>query len=69
MKVYELINELVKFPSGANVRCSGTLTVPELENGEDFGDDDFGNNIYAVDKALDSVEKSESENGLVYLNF
>lgn len=69
MKVYELMSELTKFPSGADVRCSAILTVPELENGEDFGEDDFGDDMYAVDKALDSVEKSESENDLVYLNF
>lgn len=69
MKVYELMAVLAKFPSGANVRCSATFTVPELENGEDLGEDDFGDNMYAVDKALDSVENVESENGLVYLNF
>lgn len=69
MKVCELMNELSKFPSGANVRCSATLSVPELENCENLGEDEFGDELYSVYKDLDYVENSENNNNLIYLNF
>lgn len=66
MKVYELMAELSKFPSGADVRCSAALSVPELKNYEELGEDEFGDKLYSVYKDLDSV-KNDGE--LVHLNF
>lgn len=66
MRVYELMDKLAKCPSGAKVRCSALLTVPELESSEECGQDEFGDNMYPVDKVLDSVE---NEDEIVYLNF
>ncbi len=63
MRVYELMSKLSEFPSGAIVKCSATLGVSDLTNGEHLDDD-----LYAVYKDIDSVENSESESGLVYLN-
>lgn len=41
MKVYELMSALASLPSGADVMCSATLTVSELERGEQLGEDVF----------------------------
>lgn len=66
MKVYELMNELSKYPSGAEVKCSAVLTVPELENGDEYGEDEFGDMLYSFFNNLDCVS---GEDNRVYLNF
>lgn len=60
MKVYELMNELAKYPSGAEVKCSATLTVPDLENGENCGADEFGDTLYSVFYNLDCVNGEDN---------
>lgn len=66
MKVYELMGELSKLPSGAEVSCSATLTVKELESGSKLFEDDEGGTAYAVTKNFGFVE---CEDDHVYLNF
>lgn len=66
MKVYELMAKLAEYPSGADVRCSALISVPELENGEECGQDEFGDIMHLVDKNLDSIE---NEGNVVYLGF
>lgn len=66
MKVYELMNELSKLPSGAEVKCSASLTTPELENCASCGDDEFENPLYSVIENLDFVSEQD---GTVFLNF
>lgn len=66
MKVYELMSVLAGLESGADVKCSGLLTVPELESGETCGEDEFGDEMHPVQKDICSIE---SEDDLVYLNF
>lgn len=66
MKVYELMSILAECPSGADVKCSMTITVPELENEEECGTDDYENTMYSVCKALDDVENVDE---VVYLSF
>lgn len=41
MKVYELMNALASLPSGADIMCSATLTVSELEAGGQMGKDEY----------------------------
>lgn len=65
MKVYELMNMLAEYPSGADVGCAITLTVSELENGSLFGEDDAGDDMYSVYKDLCSTEIDDN---VVYLN-
>lgn len=66
MKVYELMDALSKLPSGAEVSCTATLTVKELESGSKMFEDDEGGTAYAVIKKLDCVEHDDN---LVFLSF
>lgn len=65
MKVYELMSELLKLPSGADVKCSASITTPELERHDTCGKDDFGDDLYSIYLNLDFV--SEHDN-VIYLN-
>lgn len=66
MKVYELMSQLAVCPSGADVSCSATLSVPELKEYESLGEDEYGDNLYSFNKDLNSVE---NEGETVYLSF
>lgn len=66
MKVYELMNALASLPSGADIMCSVSLTVSELESGDQLGEDEYDEMIYSVSKKLKFVD---SENDTVCLEF
>lgn len=66
MKIYELMNTLASLPSGADIMCSATLTVSELESGSQSGEDEYDEMIYSVFKELKFVD---SENNTVCLEF
>ena len=66
MKVYELMNELAKFPSGADVKCSLCVSTPELENYSSCGDDEFGDPLYSIIENLNFVSEEDDK---IYLNF
>lgn len=70
MKVYELMNALAGFPSGAEVFCSIPLTIGEVESGIVMDDaDDKDNIIYEFSKPLDSVDSVDKNNSRIYLCF
>lgn len=56
MKVYELMGELSKLPSGAEVSGSAMLTTSELESGCRMGNDDDGETLYSVCRNLECVD-------------
>lgn len=66
MKVYELMNELAKMPSGAEVLCSGNFTVKELKNEENCGNNDNGERLYSFSKDVQDVDNVGEG---VYINF
>lgn len=66
MKVYELMNALASLPSGADITCSASLTVSELESGDQLGEDEYDEMIYSVSKKLKFVD---SETNTVCLEF
>ena len=66
MKVYELMSILSGCESGADVKCTTTITVPELENEEECGTDDYENTMYSICKGL---YDAENEGETVYLSF
>lgn len=66
MKVYELMNALASLPSGADIMCSATLTVSELEAGGQMGEDEYYEMLYSVSKELKFVD---SEKDTVCLEF
>lgn len=66
MKVYELMSKLAEFPSGAEVKCSASLTIPELENYDKCGEDEYGDDLYSFYKDLNFVD---NDNDRVYLEF
>ena len=51
MKVYELMNELAKVESGAEVRFSSVITVPEL-----IEFDELDKGVYCYSKPLTEVD-------------
>lgn len=51
MKVYELMNELAKVESGAEVRFSSVITVPEL-----IECDEIDNGDYCYSKTIEDVD-------------
>lgn len=51
MKVYELMNELAKVESGAEVRFSSVITVPEL-----IESDEIDNGDYCYSKTVEDVD-------------
>ena len=51
MKVYELMNELAKVESGAEVRFSSVITVPEL-----IECDEIDNGDYYYSKTVEDVD-------------
>ena len=57
---------LAECESGADVKCTMTITVPELESEEKCGTDDYGNTMYSICKGLDDAE---NEGETVYLSF
>ena len=50
MKVYELMNELAKVESGAEVRFSSVITVPEL-----IECDEIDNGDYCYSKTVEEI--------------
>ncbi len=66
MKVYELMNTLASLPSGADIMCSVSLTVSELESGNQLGEDEYDEMIYSVSKKLKFID---SGNNTVCLEF
>lgn len=66
MKVYELMSILAGCESGADVKCSATITTPELESNDTCGEDDSGDPLYSICKDLDDAESCGET---VYLNF
>ncbi len=64
MKVYELMNTLATLPSGADITCSVSLTVNELESGDQLGKDEYDEMIYSVSRKLKFID---SENDTVCL--
>lgn len=66
IKVYELMSQLEKLPSGAEVMCSGAKTVDELEESESLGKNDYGIDQYSITESILDVE---IESNHVYLQF
>lgn len=66
MKVYELMNILEHFPSGAEVMCSGVKTMDELISAEPIGEDDKGSIEYPITESIVDVDL---EGKRVYLQF
>lgn len=66
MKVYELMERLEKFPSGAEVMCSGVKTLDNLTDSDPIGEDDYGDKEYLITE--DIVDADINENH-VYLQF
>lgn len=66
MKVYELMDALASLPSGADIEGTVSLTVSELESGDQLGEDEYDEMIYSVSKKLKFVD---SETNTVCLEF
>ena len=66
MKVYELMNILADMPSGAEVHCSGSLSVKELKSFDYCGDNRNGEALFCVSEEANCVI---SQNGFVYIEF
>ena len=66
IKVYELMARLEKFPSGAEVMCSGLKTVDQIEESEPMGKDDYGIDQYQITENIIDVD---IEGNHVYLQF
>lgn len=56
MKVYELMEQLSKLPSGADIKCYISLTPKELKSGDLLDDDD---EVYGYAGCLDNVESDQ----------
>lgn len=66
IKVYELMTQLEKLPSGAEVMCSGAKTVDELEESEALGKNDYSIEQYSITENIVDVNL---EGNHVYLQF
>lgn len=66
MRVYELMAELSKLPSGTEVFCTAALTVNEVESGIVIDDEDEDNILYEVSRPLDNLDTNGNR---VYLGF
>lgn len=66
MKVYELMNILADMPSGAEVHCSGSLSVKELKSYDYCGDNYSGEALFTVSEEANCVI---AQNGFVYIEF
>ena len=68
MKVYELMAALAKAQSGAEVYCSGSLSVNELRNRTTVSEENIANNsLHSIIERLCEVEILD--NCSVYLDF
>lgn len=68
MKVYELMAALAETPSGAEVYCSGSLSVNELRNCTTVSEDDKENDrLHSIIERLNEVELLDTCS--VYLDF
>jgi hypothetical protein len=68
MKVYELIEKLMRMPVGAEVKVQGYMTVPELKSGTQVDIMDDQEIIYSVDGICEGIDLDRVKN-IIYLCF
>lgn len=66
IKVYELMSNLEKLPSGAEVMCSGVKTLDDVTDNPAIGEDSYGNKEYPISEIIVDVDL---EGNHVYLQF
>ena len=68
MKVYELMSALENLPSGAEIYCSGTLSINDLKEGSlVYSNVKESDALYNVIKHLETVTVKDERR--LYLNF
>lgn len=68
MKVYELIEKLMRLPAGAEVKAQGYMTVPELKSQTQVDIMDDQEIIYSVDGICNGIDLDSVKN-IIYLCF
>lgn len=66
MKVYELMRILADMPSGAEVHCSGSLSVKELKSYDYCGENCNGESLFSISEEANCIS---SRNDYVYIEF
>lgn len=62
MKVYELMEELSKYPAGLEVQINGCLTLAELTNSTEIDVDEDGKSLYSIGGPCYNIDGTESIN-------